>query len=157
MLEFKKIVLTTDLSPNSDAAEPYAVDLARKYGGTIHMLHVVVETVYYANAPGGEPMVLAAPAEWLNKAREEHINLLKSKAEALGASSGVPVVDVLRYGHAANEIVAYIKDEKPDLVVIATHGRTGISHLIFGSVAERVVRLSTSPVLCVHPLHSAGK
>jgi len=150
MIRFNKIVLTTDLSENASVATPYAIDLAKKYGGSIELLHICEDTVYYASAAAAEGFVVDME-EFSAKIAKDREDALKAAAESLASKHGVQVKPVLRKGHAANEIVAYAKDNKPDVIVIATHGRTGLSHLLFGSVAERVIRTAACPVLSVRP------
>jgi len=148
MVSFKTIVLTTDLSDNADAAVPYAVELAKKWGGEIRLVHVVEDAVYYANPAATEGMV---PVEWMVANRKSREMQLKDLAAKLASKENIAVKDVLLQGHAANVIVDYAKMENADCIVIATHGRTGLSHFLFGSVAERVVRLSLIPVLSIRP------
>jgi len=150
MISFNKIVLTTDLSENANVATPYAVDLAKKYGGSIELLHICEDTVYYASAAAAEGFVVDIE-EFSAKIAKDRESALRLACDSLSTKYGVTVKPVMRKGHAANEIVAYTKDAKPDVLVIATHGRTGLSHLLFGSVAERVIRLASCPVLSVRP------
>ncbi len=151
MISFNKIVLTTDFSANAEVAIPYAVELARRYGGSILLLHVTIEYAYYANMPTGELVAISAPSEWLEKAQQGQMKLLVDKAEAIAQAHGVKVVPIMRNGHPATEIVNCAKEEHADCVVISTHGRTGLAHLIFGSVVEHVVRACPIPVLSVRP------
>ncbi len=153
-MEFKKIILTTDLSENADAAVPYAVQLAKISNGTIYLMSVMEDMTYYANLLATESMV---SVEWLEASRRHYAVRLREKAEKLANESGVKVVDVLRQGHAANEIIDFAKKDHADCVVIATHGRTGLAHFMFGSVAERVVRMCDCPVLSVRPEKHAQK
>lgn len=150
MAEFKSILLTTDLSENADAAAPYAVELAQRFGGTIHLVHVFEDAAFYAAAAATEGMMVD-PSDWINASLRDREQKLKALAERLSASGKVPVKPSLHQGHAAMAIVEAAKDLKADCVVIATHGRTGLSHLVFGSVAERVVRLCPCPVLSIRP------
>jgi universal stress protein A len=149
VVQFKTIVLTTDLSPNADAAQPYAIELARKYDGTIFLLHVFEQDIYYASASSGEGLA-ANPVEWLVEFRKQRGQQLDKAAKAL-QQHGVRVVHQMREGQPAQEVIELAKKEKADCIVISTHGRSGISQLVFGSVAERVVRLSPCPVLTVRP------
>jgi nucleotide-binding universal stress UspA family protein len=148
MVAFKKIILTTDLSENADAAIPYAVELAKKWEGSIELVYVLEDMIYYANPAAAEGLV---PVEWMVANRRDHEVQLKIRAEELTKTQNVKVVDVMLQGHAANAIVDYAKESKADCVIIATHGRTGFSHFIFGSVAERVVQLCAIPVLSIRP------
>jgi universal stress protein A len=150
MVEFKRIVLTTDLSENASVAVPFAVDLAKKYGGAITLLHVCEDSIYYASAAAAEGFVVDMD-DFAAKVEKDREEALKKEAARLSKTHGVPVEPLLRKGHSAGEIIAYAKEAKPDVVVIATHGRSGFSHLIFGSVAEKVIRLCPCPVLSVRP------
>ncbi len=148
-MDFKKIVLTTDLSANADAATQYASSLAKKFGSTVFLVHVFECDIYYA--AGTMESSTGDPAEWFRKARETRKKALKEAARTLAAATGTPVNDVFLEGHAAHEVVNFAKKENADCIVIATHGRSGLSHLLFGSVAENVVRMSSCPVLSVRP------
>jgi nucleotide-binding universal stress UspA family protein len=147
-MEFKKIVLTTDLSENADAAVPYAVQFAKMNKGTIYLLSILEDVVYYGRAAGGEGVL---PVEWIEASRIDRQTRVKAKAEELAKKEGINVVGVMRQGHPANEIIQFAHEEHADCVVISTHGHTGLSHFIFGSVAERVVRQCNSPVLTIRP------
>lgn len=148
-MDLKKIVLTTDLSENANAASEYAVELARKFGATLFLVHVFECDIYYAGTM--ESASMNDPAEFFSHARENRKKALKEAARTLSAATGLPVSDVFLEGHASHEVVNFAKKEKADCIVIATHGRSGLSHLLFGSVAENVVRMAACPVLSVRP------
>jgi nucleotide-binding universal stress UspA family protein len=152
-MEYKKVILPTDLSENADAAAPYAVDLAQRSDGTIHLVHVMEDAVFYESAASRD----ALPADWMTANRRDHEARLKEKAQALAKKSKVKVVDVIIQGHPATELVKYAKKEKADCVVIATHGRTGLDLFLYGSVAERVVRTCECPVMSIRPKTLAKK
>ena len=151
MPSFKAILLTTDLSENADAAVPYALELAHRFEGSIQLVHIFEDAAFYAAAASSEGM-LVDPTEWITSSLRDRGAKLDALAKKLSASGKVPVTPVLRQGHAATEIVQAAKDLKVDCIAIATHGRTGLAHLVFGSVAERVVRMSPCPVLSVRPV-----
>jgi len=133
----KRILVPVDFSEASlEALEP-AVDLAKHYEGELLLLHVV-EPVYYA-VPAIEVI-----AEQQSFAKGE----LARMAEKL-AKQGVRCHTLLRTGTPYVEIVRCALGNAADIIVMATHGRTGFSHLMMGSVAERVVRTSGCPVLTV--------
>ena len=147
MPAFKNILLTTDFSPNADVAISAAAELARKFGGTIRLLYVFEDTALVSGLPG-EP---AMSMDWVNAARIEREARLATLAEKIQKSEDVECVPCLREGLGAAEILKAAKDLHSDCIVIATHGRTGFSHFLFGSVAERVVRMAACPVLTVRP------
>ncbi len=148
-IAFKKIVLTTDLSENAAAATPYAVELARRYDGTIYLVHVFEDAPYYLGISDG--YMDYDPAAWIKAGFDERDKRLGTIAKELKIVEGLPIIPCLRQGNAVNEILALIEEQKADCVVLSTHGRTGLSHLLLGSVAERLVRLSPAPVLTVRP------
>jgi universal stress protein A len=150
MIAFSKIILTSDLSPNADAATPYAVDLARKYGGEIYLVHVFEDSIYYVGTAGGEALPYD-PAKWIAAAQDIRKKQINALAEKLAQEQKVKVIPVLRQGQPANETVMFAEQQKADCIVIATHGHTGFSRLMFGSVAEKIVRLSPCPVLSIRP------
>jgi universal stress protein A len=152
-MKFQHIVLPTDFSENADAAVPYAVDFAKRDGGKIYLVNVIDDALYLSTiAEDAFGVATAAPAEWTALLRKEHEANLESRAALLSASEGVEVVPMLRRGNAPMEIVKVADEVNAGAIVIATHGRSGLSHLVFGSVAERVVRHSTRPVLTVRPV-----
>src|SRR5262245_41815492 len=146
MISFKKILLPTDLSSNSDAAAPYAIEFARRDGGQIQLLHVFEDLIFYP-LPIAESPVAVDFSDFIKGSHADRLTTLGKKADALARDSGVTVVPVILRGHPVQELVKYAKSEHIDCIVIATHGRTGAPHLFYGSVAERVVRESPCPVL----------
>jgi len=151
MITFKNVLLLTDLSSNADAAAPYAVELARRDGGRIQLVHVFEDLTFYT-IPISEAPIAVDLSDYIKGTHSDRAKKIGEKAAALAKSSGLAVVPVLLSGHPVNQIVDYAKKEKADAIVVATHGRTGAAHAFFGSVAERVVRQSPCPVLSVRPI-----
>jgi nucleotide-binding universal stress UspA family protein len=120
-----EILFPTDFSPASETAAQIARDFARQAGARLHVVHVV--------PPVTDPTL-----------PKEH---LAAAVKKLG--DGLRVQSALLNGLAARNIVDYARDKHIDLIVLGTHGRTGISHAILGSVAETVMRLAPCPVLTV--------
>ena len=135
MFKIKNILLPTDLSATSLSAADYAVELANQYKAKIHLLHVLEKT----------PPILAIRS--LDLSQEK---ILKSFEEE-GKKSLDNAVKKIKKGNDYEEIVKYSKDHKIDLIVIATHGRTGLLHTLLGSVAEKVIRYAKCPVLVITP------
>ncbi len=137
---FNKILCPIDFSPNSIAALEVARQLAVQSKGTVTLLHALLPPVEV-----GQPIVLEPMAGGVEVAQR-----LKALA-ADKLSDKIPSeIDVV-VGNAASEIIEGAARHHCDSVVMATHGRTGLKHLILGSVAERVVRESAVPVLTVRP------
>jgi nucleotide-binding universal stress UspA family protein len=152
MLAIKNVLVATDFSECSDTAVTYARALAGKFGAQLHIFHVV-QFVSGADVSGIGGYAAAVPTLYaeLEADARERLGELVSDAdrELLHVKTAISVGDV-----PASAIVAYAKTEAIDLIVIGTHGRRGLSHVLLGSVAESVVRMAPCPVLTVrHPQH----
>jgi len=137
---YSEILLPTDGGPASQAATDHAVDLAAGADARLHALYVLDTTAYPALDAGAETVQSAL--------REEGRAALDAVSEA-AAAAGVPVVSELVSGTAHSGIVEYATDNDVDLIVMGTHGRTGLDRFLLGSVTERVVRTAETPVLTV--------
>jgi nucleotide-binding universal stress UspA family protein len=140
----KKILVPTDFSEPSAEALQTAIDFAKVFGASIELVHVFVEPAY----------VLPPPVEMATFPFDmtEILTRLEISLEAQRDSirqAGVAVEMNTLSGRAAPEIVAHAKKVGADLIVMGTHGRSGIQHALLGSVAERVVHHSPCPVLVV--------
>lgn len=147
MAGFQKILWPTDFSECSQHALAVACEIAARYGAELHLLNVLQDLDAIAPEGGGG---FALFEDWLPKLRE----LAEQKlAELPGpAGAGLKVVRATRPGAPINEVLKYADEIKADLIVIGTHGRTGLLHLLMGSVAENIVRYSPHSVLTVrHP------
>lgn len=153
MIPLSKILLTTDLSPVSKEAFPLAVGLAKAFGASITCLHVFEEdllAVYPMIAGYMQPEVIAAGA-YREEAKKRAAEALDAMAASL-RKEGVKADTMLRTGAKPfAEIVKAARELPADLVVCATHGRTGLKHALIGSTAERVVRKAPCAVLTVKP------
>ncbi len=141
MAQIKRIMTAIDFSDTAQAAAGQAAELAHSLGAELVVLHVVSEPAF-AVAEGYLPPAVIDEYESAMKTK------LHGTAEAL-ASSGAKVTAKLVRGTPHDAIVSAAEAEKIDLIVMGTHGRTGVSHLLLGSVAERVVRLSKVPVMTI--------
>ena len=146
MVRVSQILVPTDFSATSDAALDYARELAARFGARLQILHVVQDTsvsgplvseAYVPETPGVRTSILEDA-----KTRIAH-RLTPRDREAFAASGEVV------FGRGADTIVEYAADRGIDLIVMGTHGRTGVAHLLLGSVAERVVRTAHCAVLTV--------
>ncbi len=144
--DWKKICCPIDFSDASRAAMEMAVDLAQKMGATLVLLHAYPIPGY--TFPDGSVVASPKMMDELAEQAERHLGEWRRDAESLGSRS---VETVKAVGEPATEIVAYAREEKVDLLVVGTHGRTGLEHALMGSVAERVVRRAPCPVLTVRP------
>ena len=143
---FTRILAPTDFSPTSDAALAYARALARKFGASLHLLHVFEEPLLLG-AVTAEAYVPEAPevrAALMKEARECLEHRLRPDARAEPSATSEIVT-----GSPARAIADYAASAGMNLIVMGTHGRGGVAHLLLGSVAERVVRMAPCPVLTV--------
>ena len=143
MILLKQVLVATDFSPPSEAALAYGRALARTFGASLHVLHIV-ENSFLRPTTCDPHAILAA------KTRTLHGLLTDDDRRALGGARAVVEVS----DSPAHAIAQYAKTEAMDLIVMGTHGRSAMSQLLVGSVAERVVRIAPCPVLTVrHPEH----
>lgn len=145
MRAIRKILVTTDFSDFSTAGMEYAISLASSYRAQIWLLHVVDNTPLIRL-----PRVEKGSEAVLRQGVEKAAARLKDLAARV-FPAGRSVTSVVRQGDPCAEIVKFAREEGMDIIVMATHGRTGISHVLMGSVAEKVVRMSAVPVLSVKP------
>ena len=145
MIEIRKILAPTDFSAHAENAVRYACGLANRLGAELHLLHVLSEIV----PTGPDPLLTPVlPPEYY---RETEAESRQALAKLLEPSWGAPqVVEfAVRWDSPVEGIVGAARDAAIDLIVIATHGRTGLSHVLLGSVAERIVREAACPVLTI--------
>jgi universal stress protein A len=145
MFALKTILVPTDFSDASQAALAYAKSLAAPFGASIHLVHVMEDLL--AHAWAAEVYVASMPnlREEIEKEARERLSALLAAEEGRQFA----VVTALLAGNPFLEIIRYAKAQNVDLIVIGTHGRGAIAHMLLGSVAEKVVRKSPCPVLTV--------
>jgi nucleotide-binding universal stress UspA family protein len=144
---FRKILFCTDLSENSHYAFTYALSLAKTYGGELLILHVMPEPLYLYQ--DGSSYVPVGKLEEIEISEREKVNRELNTAYIQEMDGFKDYRVLLKKGVAFYEIIQVAKEEPADLIVMGTHGRTGLDHILFGSTAERVVRKSPIPVLTV--------
>jgi nucleotide-binding universal stress UspA family protein len=147
MIKLSKILVPIDFSDNSRVALDYAVALGEQFDSKIHILHVLQDVVSIAPEP---TYVLASTGAFAKELRKGADEALQKLADAK-ALAGKKVVHRVREGQPFLKILHYARENFIDLIVMGTHGRTGLAHLLIGSVAENVVRKSRCPVLTVRP------
>lgn len=144
MKPFKQILVPVDFSPHSDEAIQMAAELSRRFDASVTLAHVY-EVVAYA-LPEGYVIQTATQLADLLTEFSKLLASAKQKAEAAGA---LRVATTQLQGAAAWQIADFAKEKGFDLIVMGTHGRTGLKHALLGSVAERVLRMAHCPVLTV--------
>lgn len=148
MIEFKKILAPLDFSECSHEALGYAISIAGKYGAELYLLHVL-ELPHYASA-GVTPSTLREVLK-LEAEMEKEAEKALGEAEEKVKKAQVQVSKLIRKGEAYAEISRAARELNADLIVMGTHGRTGLPHVLLGSVAERIVRTASCPVFSVKP------
>jgi nucleotide-binding universal stress UspA family protein len=147
-MKIRSLLLPTDFSECANYALSYASEFAREAGASIICVHViepVVPTVGYSGVT--EPLPMADISEQLEDSATREL----PKIAQHEACAGLAVEEVIAHGDAASEIVRVAKERQVDLIVISSHGRTGLGRMLFGSTAEQVVRHAPCPVLVVKP------
>ncbi len=149
---FTKIVAATDFSEDSERAIEYAEELARRFGAEITVLHVDQPLSPVMMSPDfGAGVDIGA----MSRIAEEQRLLAQSEIDKIVArmrDAGLKARSLLRVGSPFLEIINTSQSENADLIVLGTHGRTGLAHVLMGSVAERVVQKAGCPVLTIrHP------
>lgn len=139
----RRIVAATDFSPDGEHARAVAVDLARRFGAQLHLVHAFDIPLALVT-----PYEVTVPDNLIREAREAARKRLDAALEAVKAE-GVAATDHLAEVPAATAIAEVAAETKADLVVIGTRGHTGLKHVLLGSVAERTLRLSPCAVLAV--------
>ncbi|MCX6173875.1 MAG: universal stress protein [Ignavibacteriales bacterium] len=142
MEQIKKILVPIDFSDYSKNALKYAAQFAKQFNAKIYLIYVVEPMIYPADFSMGQVAIPSTDIDLHSRAEEELKKLSKDiingnlKVEIL-IKTGKPFVEIIETA-SANDI---------DLIIIATHGHTGVEHLLFGSTAEKVVRKAPCPVL----------
>lgn len=146
MMAIRKVLVPTDFSDCSEAALEYGKRMAEAFGASLHLLHVVQDPYTQPWAAEAFPAPLGdLLVEWEGQARKR---MESSLAEAERGN----VTIATQIGSPFLEIVRYAQEQQIDLIVIGTHGRGPLGHMLLGSVAEKVVRKAPCPVLTVrHP------
>jgi nucleotide-binding universal stress UspA family protein len=146
MIALKRILVPTDFSESSGAALAYAREFAKTFGASLHLLHVIQDPYTQPWAAESFPAPLAEMlADWQTQAGARLSALLPEHEQRDAVVATV-------VGSPFHEIVRYASEHEIDLVVIGTHGRGALGHMLLGSVAEKVVRKAPCPVLTVrHP------
>lgn len=151
---FKNIAFCTDFSENADEAFLTAKDLAWHYGATLHILHVMVN---FSLSPPIHSTYM--PIEYDPKFIEEVTEAAKSSIQSryLDPLKDNQPYDVhLLSGYASTEILRLAEEKELDLIVMGSHGLTGLAHVLFGSTADRVVRRAPCSVLTVRTREKKG-
>ena len=145
MIKIEKILFPTDFSEHSRHAFNYAISFAKEYGATLFVVHVIEDVQYLANAYMFDVPMMPSFADMEQNRLKEMQEFIDREVD----DPNIRIEKVVRHGRPFIEIIQLAKEENVDLIVTATHGRGGLEHVLFGSVAEKVVRKAPCPVLSI--------
>ncbi|MBL8851930.1 MAG: universal stress protein [Planctomycetaceae bacterium] len=153
MIRIEKILFPTDFSPATDGAREMAIELARQFDAELHLLHIMEDLAARLPEFG---MGLALPAF----VADSQSRLKDYERQAIAQLTAITpdgtgklrrAVIAIKEGRTFEQVNEYAKSHQIDLIVMGTHGRSGLAHVLMGSVAERVVQHAACPVLTVRP------
>ena len=152
---YRKILVPLDGSPLAEAALPHALSMAQSYGAELVLLRVPVPHVAPRPPTIGEmlPDAMEQYDEQLYQRIKDYLDHLAARLH----ESGVPVSTDLRYGDVAEAILDYAEEVDADLIVMSTHGRTGVARWLLGSVANKIVQGAACPVLLIRSSEHAAR
>ena len=157
MFQKSNILVPTDFSTYANYALKYAVALAKQFGATLHFAHVI-DRAALAGVRGNEMWMGESESHAIIESMREHATSRMAHLKQIADDEGVVSHEHVVLGSPTQEILGLIDKTEATLVVMATHGRSGVEHLVFGSVAEKIVRQSPVPVFSVkHPEHEFVK
>ena len=154
-MAMKRLVFATDFSAYSKEALEYAVQFALKLGAELYLLHVFERPFFSGPGVSMNVRIQHGIEEWVREVKAEESKKLDALVEEV-RGRGVTVHPLFKEGIPFVEILKTAEEIPADLLVLGTHGRTGLSHVLMGSVAQRVVQKSACPVLTVRPKAHAG-
>ena len=147
-MNIRSILLPTDFSECASYALSYATEMARASSASIICVHVIEPVMPAVGYTGlSEPLPVADISEQLEDSATRELPKIAECEEC----AGLEIEEVIAHGDAASEIVRVAQEREVDLIVISSHGRTGLGRILFGSTAESVVRHAHCPVLVVKP------
>jgi nucleotide-binding universal stress UspA family protein len=145
-LGIRLILVPIDFSVHSKNALKYAIPMAAKFGAALRLVYVVEPTIYPADLGFGQVVLPGVEDELRQKGADELQALIdKEIAGRVVATASV------RTGNPHHEILSEAEEKGVDLIIVATHGHSGVEHMLFGSTADRIVRHAHCPVLTIRP------
>ena len=143
---YEHIAVATDFSPHADLALSYAIRTAKLHGAALDILHVVQDLIVYPEDPS-MMVPLGDMADQLAKIAEAQMGRLLARSDMEGLEVHPHIIRTVDSPYVA--LVEGATEAGADLLVMGSHGRGGLAHILLGSTAEKVVRLLPCPVLCV--------
>jgi len=144
--KYKKVLFCTDFSENADYAFDFAYGIAKRDEGLLYILHIIPYSSHQAYA---ESFINTEDLGKIQKAVEEDIATNYKERYEKKIENGIACEFITKSGREDEEILTFAKQENVDIIVMGTHGKTGVEHVFFGSVAEKVLRHSPFPVFII--------
>lgn len=144
-ISLKNVLFATDFSATSEAALPYATAVCRRFGSTLHVAHVLSDTSLLMMTGGVDYVSMGTLYEDAHTEAKEKLDQITAHCE------GIPHHSYVRHGQVWKNLAAIVLENEINLIVVGTHGRTGLGKLLLGSVAEDILRHASCPVLTVGP------
>lgn len=144
-ISVKNVLFATDFSATSEAAMPYAAAICRRFGSTLHTVHVLSDASLLMMTGGVDYVSMSTIYEDARGETEFKLDQISDRLQ------GIPHRDYVRHGQVWKSLAEIIGENQIDLVVLGTHGRSGLGKLLLGSVAEDILRHAPCPVLTVGP------
>jgi len=144
-ISVKNVLFATDFSPTSESALPYATAISRRFGSMLHVAHVLSDSSVLLMTGGVDYVSVGTLYEDAHSDAQERIQRITTRLE------GIPHRTYVRHGQVWTNLSSIVKENAIDLIVVGSHGRTGLEKLLLGSVAEDIMRHLPCPVLTVGP------
>lgn len=151
MKEIKRILFPVDLSETSEKIVPYVQTMSKQFNAQIHLLFIARILDYFVSIYVPHPSIDQFETQLVEGAKKR----LNEFKEQFFAQYNV-TEPVVKSGYASEEILNYCGENNIDLLIMGTHGRKGVDKIIFGSVADRVSKMATVPVLLINPYRVSG-
>lgn len=145
-----RILFPVDLTESSEKLIPQVLNMVRKFSAELHVLFVVRIFQYFSSIYVPHPSINLFENELIEGARKKMDEFVQTHFAQMSNVTGEVIL-----GDPAETIISYIEDKKMDMIIMGTHGRKGLDRVIFGSVAERVIKTSPVPVLVMNPFRGA--
>jgi nucleotide-binding universal stress UspA family protein len=144
-ISVKNVLFATDFSATSESALPYATAISRRFGSMLHVVHVLSDASLLLMTGGVDYVSVGTLYEDAHSDAQEKIQRITTRLE------GIPYRTYVRHGQVWTNLASIVKENAIDLIVVGSHGRTGLEKLLLGSVAEDILRHLPCPVLTVGP------
>lgn len=145
IVSVRNVLFATDFSATSEAALPYATAICRRFGSTMHMVHVLSDAGLLMMTGGVDYVSMGTIFEDAQNEAKDRLDQISAQFET------IPHRNYVRHGVVWKNLAAIIEENEIDLIVVGTHGRTGLGKLLLGSVAEDILRHAPCPVLTIGP------